>query len=129
MMARFPAVMASWSRGLPTVVDTDAQGAGPGAAQCHSGGASRHARRPPSRSSATIPTRKRNFVLQTIEGGGWGARPYEDGESASVSVCQGDVRNAPIETIELKTPVHRREAARCAKTSAAPESIAAGSAS
>jgi len=47
----------------------------------------------------------RDYVLQTIEGGGWGARPWEDGESASVSVCQGDVRNSPIETIELKTPV------------------------
>ena len=51
------------------------------------------------------PGRERSFVLQTIEGGGWGGRPYEDGESASVSVCQGDVRNSPIETIELKTPV------------------------
>jgi len=51
------------------------------------------------------PRNGRDFVLQTIEGGGWGARPWEDGESASVSVCQGDVRNAPIETIELKTPV------------------------
>jgi N-methylhydantoinase B len=51
------------------------------------------------------PVKNRNFVLQTIEGGGWGARPWEDGESASVSVCQGDVRNAPVETIELKTPV------------------------
>jgi N-methylhydantoinase B len=51
------------------------------------------------------PEKKRDFVLQTIEGGGWGARPWEDGESASVSVCQGDVRNAPIETIELKAPV------------------------
>ena len=44
-------------------------------------------------------------MLQTIEGGGWGGRPYEDGESASVSVCQGDVRNGTLETIELKTPV------------------------
>jgi N-methylhydantoinase B len=51
------------------------------------------------------PVKGRNFVLQTIEGGGWGGRPWEDGESASVSVCQGDVRNAPVETIELKTPV------------------------
>jgi N-methylhydantoinase B len=51
------------------------------------------------------PRTGRDFVLQTIEGGGWGARPWEDGESAVVSVCQGDVRNAPIETIELKTPV------------------------
>ena len=44
-------------------------------------------------------------MLQTIEGGGWGGRPSEDGESGSVSVCQGDVRNAPIESIEQKCPV------------------------
>ena len=41
----------------------------------------------------------------SIEGGGWGGRPFEDGASASVSICQGDVRNAPIENIELKCPV------------------------
>ena len=57
------------------------------------------------------PRNLRKFILQTIEGGGWGGRPYEDGESATVSVCQGDVRNNPIEAVELKTPVRvvRRE--------------------
>ncbi|MEK9680139.1 MAG: hydantoinase B/oxoprolinase family protein, partial [Rhodospirillaceae bacterium] len=44
-------------------------------------------------------------IVQSIEGGGWGGRPHEDGESATVSVCQGDVRNATIEGIELKCPV------------------------
>jgi N-methylhydantoinase B len=44
-------------------------------------------------------------VVQSIEGGGWGGRPFEDGESATVSVCQGDVRNGSIEGIELKCPV------------------------
>ncbi len=43
--------------------------------------------------------------MQSIEGGGWGGRPFEDGESATVSVCQGDVRNGSIEGIELKCPV------------------------
>ena len=43
--------------------------------------------------------------MQSIEGGGWGGRPYEDGQSGTVSVCQGDVRNGPIEGIELKCPV------------------------
>jgi len=104
MMATFPAPMASWSRMLPTVVDTiltALAGAMP--------------ERIPAAHMGTLggalaffgrdPVTGRNFVLQTIEGGGWGARPWEDGESASVSVCQGDVRNAPVETIELKTPV------------------------
>jgi N-methylhydantoinase B len=46
-----------------------------------------------------------NFVLQSLEGGGWGGRPIGDGESASVSVCQGNVKNSPIESMEIKTPV------------------------
>jgi N-methylhydantoinase B len=45
------------------------------------------------------------FVAQGIEGGGWGGRPGEDGMSASVSVCQGDVRNSPVEALELRFPV------------------------
>jgi len=51
------------------------------------------------------PKTKRRFVVQSIEGGGWGGRPTEDGESGTVSVCQGDVRNGSIEGIELKCPV------------------------
>jgi N-methylhydantoinase B len=104
MMAQFPAPMAAWSRMLPTVVDTiltalaDAMPARiPAAHMGTLGGALAF--------FGKDPVTNRNFVLQTIEGGGWGARPWEDGESASVSVCQGDVRNAPVETIELKTPV------------------------
>ena len=53
----------------------------------------------------THPKTKRRFVVQSIEGGGWGGRPFEDGESGTVSVCQGDVRNGSIEGIELKCPV------------------------
>jgi N-methylhydantoinase B len=53
----------------------------------------------------THPVTKRRFVVQSIEGGGWGGRPFEDGESGTVSVCQGDVRNGSIEGIELKCPV------------------------
>ncbi len=104
MMARYPAVMAGWSRALPTVVDTIVKALAPALPD-----------RIPAAHLGTLggsmtffgrdPDSGRNFVLQTIEGGGWGARPWEDGESATVSVCQGDVRNAPVETIELKSPV------------------------
>jgi N-methylhydantoinase B len=104
MMARFPAPMAGWSRALPTVVDTILKALAPALPE-----------RMPAAHMGTLgggmalfghdPALGRDYVLQTIEGGGWGARPWEDGESASVSVCQGDVRNSPIETIELKTPV------------------------
>ena len=104
MMARFPAPMAGWSRALPTVVDTIIKAL-----------STALPKEMPAAHMGTLgggmslfghdPVQNREYVLQTIEGGGWGARPWEDGESASVSVCQGDVRNSPIETIELKTPV------------------------
>ena len=104
MMARFPAPMASWSLIIPSVVDTIVAALAPAMRDrvpaAHHGllGGSvvffgRH------------PETGRNFVVQSIEGGGWGGRPGEDGESATVSVCQGDVRNATIEGIELKCPV------------------------
>jgi N-methylhydantoinase B len=51
------------------------------------------------------PKTRRRFIVQSIEGGGWGGRPFEDGESATVSVCQGDVRNGSIEGIEMRCPV------------------------
>ena len=72
------------------------------------------------------PKTKRRFVVQSIEGGGWGGRPFEDGESGTVSVCQGDVRNGSIEGIELKCPVRGARAARCAPTPAAPANIRGG---
>jgi N-methylhydantoinase B len=109
MMARFPAPMASWGRTLPSVVDTILTALAPIL---------------PDRVPAahlgvlggtvvffgTDPATGRGFVTQSIEGGGWGARAGADGESASVSVCQGDVHNAPIEKMELRWPivVHRR---------------------
>ena len=72
----------------------------------------------------THPATKRRFVVQSIEGG-WGGRPFEDGESGTVSVCQGDVRNGSIEGIELKCPVLVEGRARSADP-AARENIAAG---
>jgi N-methylhydantoinase B len=39
-----------------------------------------------------------------IFGGGWGGRPTGDGESSAVSICQGDVRNVPIEVQETNFP-------------------------
>jgi N-methylhydantoinase B len=104
MMARYTAFMAGWSMPLPTVVDTillalsiaipdripAAHSGSLGAALSYSG-----------RDRA----RNRDFVLMSIESGGWGGRGDADGEDASMSVCQGDVRNAPIENMELKGPV------------------------
>lgn len=109
MMARFPAPMASWGRTLPSVVDTILSALAPILPD-----------RIPAAHLGVLggtvvffgvdPATNQRFVTQSIEGGGWGGRPFEDGESASVSVCQGDVHNAPIEKMELRWPiiVHRR---------------------
>jgi len=104
MMARWPAPMASWSRIVPMVVDTIVRALA--TAMPDKVPAGHH-----GLLGGTVvffgidPKTKRRFVIQSIEGGGWGGRPHEDGESATVSVCQGDVRNGPIESIELKCPV------------------------
>jgi N-methylhydantoinase B len=104
MMARFPAPMSSWSVIVPMVVDTIVAALAPAMPE-----------RVPAGHHALLggavvffgvdPKTKRRFVVQSIEGGGWGGRPFEDGESGTVSVCQGDVRNGSIEGIELKCPV------------------------
>jgi N-methylhydantoinase B len=104
MMARYPAPMAGWSQMLPLVVDTVVKALAPAMPE-----------RTPAAHYGMLsggivffgidPKTGRRFVVQSIEGGGWGGRPFEDGESATVTVCQGDVRNASIEGIELKCPV------------------------
>jgi N-methylhydantoinase B len=104
MMAKYPAVMSGWSIPIPTVVDTIFKALAPAIPDKIPAG---HL----GVLGGTIvffghnPKKGKNFVVQSIEGGGWGGRPFEDGVSASVSICQGDVRNAPIENIELKCPV------------------------
>jgi N-methylhydantoinase B len=104
MMARFPAPMAGWSAIVPTVVDAIV--AALAKAKPDKVPAGHHG----LLGGAVVffgvhPKTGRRFVVQSIEGGGWGGRPYEDGESGTVSVCQGDVRNGSIEGIELKCPV------------------------
>jgi N-methylhydantoinase B len=104
MMARHPAPMASWSTIIPTVVDTIITALAPAIPD-----------RIPAAHHGQLggsvvffgdnPTTGKRFLVQSLEGGGWGGRPHEDGESGSVSICQGDVRNGSLEGIELKTPV------------------------
>jgi len=103
-MARFPAFMASWGSPLPTVVDTIwrafAEVMPDSIPAAHSGSLGA-----PFALSGNDPETGRGFVAQSIEAGGWGGRPNRDGQDASMSVCQGDVRNTPIETLELKAPL------------------------
>jgi N-methylhydantoinase B len=104
MMARYPAPMSGWSLIVPTVVDTIIKALG--SAMRDRVPAGHHGLLGGSVVFFGVhPKTQRRFVVQSIEGGGWGGRPTEDGESGTVSVCQGDVRNASIEGIELKCPV------------------------
>ncbi|HVQ62179.1 MAG TPA: hydantoinase B/oxoprolinase family protein, partial [Burkholderiales bacterium] len=104
MMARYPAPMAGWSIFVPTVVETIVSALA--SAMPDKIPAAHHGLLGGSVVFFGVhPKTRRRFVVQSIEGGGWGGRPLEDGESATVSVCQGDVRNGSIEGIEMKCPV------------------------
>ena len=99
--AKSPAALGLWSIPLPTVIDTILKALAPvlpeqipAAHKGDMGGCSIGGYRPDGR----------RFLLMNIFGGGWGGRPHEDGESASVSICQGDVRSAPIELQEIQYP-------------------------
>jgi N-methylhydantoinase B len=101
LSAKPPAALGLWSIALPTVIDTILKALAPAvphlipaAHKGDMGGCSFFGFRPDGG----------RFILMNIFGGGWGGRPHEDGESASVSVCQGDVRNTPVELQEIKYP-------------------------
>jgi N-methylhydantoinase B len=102
LSAKPPAALGLWSIALPTVIDTILKALAPAipdkvpaAHKGDMGGCSFFGFREDNGS---------RFLLLNIFGGGWGGRPDEDGESASVSICQGDVRNTPIELQEIKYP-------------------------
>ena len=104
--ARPPAALGLWSIALPTVIDTILKALAPAlpdvipaAHKGDMGGCSFYGTRPDGS----------RFLLMNIFGGGWGGRPHEDGESASVSVCQGDVRNTPVELQEIRYPFRIEE--------------------
>jgi N-methylhydantoinase B len=101
--AKAPAALGLWSIPLPTVIDTILKALAPAlpdripaAHKGDMGGVS---------ISGFRESDGRRFLLMNIFGGGWGGRPHEDGESASVSICQGDVRNAPVELQEIQYPM------------------------
>ena len=95
--------MSGWSTCIPLTVDTIIKALAP--AMRDTIPAAHHGVLGGTVFFGNDPKTKRRFVLQTIEGGGWGGRPTEDGESGTVTVCQGDVRNGSIEGIELKCPL------------------------
>ena len=98
-----PAPVGNWSRTLPTVIDLIFKALAPAMpekiAAGHKGDMGGYA------FFGVNPKTGKRFLCQTIMGGGWGGRPHEDGESATVSMCQGDVQNAPVEMQEIFYPV------------------------
>ena len=103
LSARRPAPIGGWSLSLPTVLDTIFCALAPALPErvpaAHKGDMGGYA------IFGTNPNTGRRYVCQNIMGGGWGGRPFEDGASASVSMCQGDVKNTPIELQELYYPL------------------------
>jgi len=98
-----PAPVGNWSRTLPTVIDLILKALAPAmpdkVAAGHKGDMGGYA------FFGTDAKTGRRFLCQTIMGGGWGGRAHEDGENATVSMCQGDVQNAPVELQEIYYPV------------------------
>lgn len=108
LSAKSPAALGQWSIALPTVIDTILKALAPAipllipaAHKGDMGGCSFFG----------VRDDNSRFLLLNIFGGGWGGRPHGDGASASMSVCQGDVRNTPVELQEIKYPFLIR---RCA---------------
>ncbi len=102
LRAKPPAAIGLWSVALPTVIDVILKALAPAlpdrvpaAHKGDMGGCSFYGYREDD---------GRRFLLMNIMGGGWGGRPHGDGESAAMSVCQGDVRNAPVEVQEMNYP-------------------------
>jgi N-methylhydantoinase B len=98
-----PAPVGNWSRTLPTVIDLIFKALAPAMpekiAAGHKGDMGGYA------FFGMNPKTGKKFLCQTIMGGGWGGRAHEDGENAAVSMCQGDVQNAPVEMQETYYPV------------------------
>ena len=98
-----PSPVGNWSRTLPTVIDLILTALSPAlpdrVAAGHKGDMGGYA------FFGVNPKTGRRFLCQTIMGGGWGGRAHEDGENATVSMCQGDVQNAPVELQEIYYPV------------------------
>jgi N-methylhydantoinase B len=103
LSARRPAPIGGWSLSLPTVLDTIFRALAPALPEripaAHKGDMGGYA------IFGHHPGTGRRYVCQNIIGGGWGGRPSEDGASASVSMCQGDVKNTPVELQELYFPL------------------------
>jgi N-methylhydantoinase B len=103
LSAQPPAALGLWSIPLPTVIDTVLAAFAeavpekiPAAHKGEMGGFALY---------GTNQATGQRYVCLNMMGGGWGGRPKGDGPSGAVSICQGDVRNTPIELLECRYPL------------------------
>jgi N-methylhydantoinase B len=103
LSAEPPAALGLWSIPLPTVIDTVLAALAsavpdkiPAAHKGEMGGFAIY---------GIDEATKHRYVCLNMMGGGWGGRPTGDGPSGAVSICQGDVRNTPIELLESRYPL------------------------
>lgn len=103
LSAQPPAPLGLWSIPLPTVIDTVLAVLAPAVPErvpaAHKGEMGGFAL------YGTDEATRRRYVCLNMMGGGWGGRPSGDGPNAAVSICQGDVRNTPIELLEARYPL------------------------
>jgi len=103
LSAKRPAPLGGWSLSLPTVIDTILLALAPALPDRipagHKGDMSGYAL------FGKDSKRGTQFISLNIYGGGWGGRVDADGDSAAVSICQGDVQNAPVEVQEAYYPI------------------------
>jgi N-methylhydantoinase B len=100
--AQSPASLGEWSTSLPTVIDTIIRALAPALPEvvpaAHKG----------DMGGTTIhgynPRTDKRYVSINIYGGGWGGKPHEDGENVAQSICQGSVKNVPVEVEETYYP-------------------------
>lgn len=48
---------------------------------------------------------KRPYIHIEPQPGGWGAKPFEDGENALIAIADGDTYNVPVEVLENRFPL------------------------
>jgi N-methylhydantoinase B len=51
------------------------------------------------------PKTSKPYIHIEPQPGGWGAKPFEDGESALIAIADGDTYNVPIEVLENRYPL------------------------
>ncbi len=101
--AKPPAALGSWSSGLATVFDTILKALAPALPNLIPAG--HKADQGDFGFYGLDPKTNKYWLCGNIRGGGHGGRPFEDGESASVNLMQGDITTAPVEAIEQKYPL------------------------